>query len=73
VAAPAPIPAPGARRWDENLGLREIARRAAREAEGTALREVLDQVRWHRVEAARRLKVSYKTLLRKMQECGLAN
>jgi two-component system response regulator AtoC len=73
VAAPTSAPAPGARRWDENLGLREIARRAAREAEGTALREVLDQVRWHRVEAARRLKVSYKTLLRKMQECGLAN
>ncbi len=38
----------------------------------SALREVLDRVRWHRVEAARRLKVSYKTLLRKMQECGLA-
>jgi transcriptional regulator with PAS, ATPase and Fis domain len=74
VAAVAPpAPAPGARRWDEKLGLREIARRAAREAEETALREVLDQVRWHRVEAARRLKVSYKTLLRKMQECGLAN
>ena len=64
-------PVPG--RWDENLGLREIARRAAREAEETALKEVLDRVRWHRVEAARRLKVSYKTLLRKMQECGLAN
>jgi DNA-binding NtrC family response regulator len=66
---------PGAtgRRWDESLGLREIARRAAREAEEVALKEVLDRVRWHRIEAARRLKVSYKTLLRKMQECGLGN
>jgi two-component system, NtrC family, response regulator AtoC len=80
VAPPAPTtasaPAASAatpRRWDESLGLREIARRAAREAEETALREVLDRVRWHRIEAARRLKVSYKTLLRKMQECGLAN
>ncbi len=69
----APTPAAAGRRWDESLGLREIARRAAREAEETALKEVLDRVRWHRVEAARRLKVSYKTLLRKMQECGLAN
>jgi two-component system response regulator AtoC len=68
----APPPA-GARRWDETLGLREIARRAAREAEEVALKEVLDRVRWHRIEAARRLKVSYKTLLRKMQECGLAS
>jgi transcriptional regulator with PAS, ATPase and Fis domain len=83
-SAPAPVPvapvtpptgtgAPVGRRWDETLGLREIARRAAREAEETALREVLDRVRWHRVEAARRLKVSYKTLLRKMQECGLGD
>ncbi len=64
---------PPARRWDEGMGLREIARRAAREAEEVALKEVLDRVRWHRVEAARRLKVSYKTLLRKMQECGLGN
>jgi transcriptional regulator with PAS, ATPase and Fis domain len=72
VAAPHAA-ATAARRWDESLGLREIARRAAREAEETALKEVLDRVRWHRVEAARRLKVSYKTLLRKMQECGLAS
>jgi len=71
TAAAAPS-APG-RRWDESLGLREIGRRAAREAEEVALKEVLDRVRWHRVEAARRLKVSYKTLLRKMQECGLGN
>jgi transcriptional regulator with PAS, ATPase and Fis domain len=68
----APTAAPPARRWDESLGLREIARRAAREAEEATLKDVLDRVRWHRVEAARRLKVSYKTLLRKMQECGLS-
>src|SRR5262245_683495 len=73
-AAPAEAPTsplPAVRPWDETLGLREIARRAAREAEETVLKEVLDRVRWHRVEAARRLKISYKTLLRKMQECGL--
>jgi DNA-binding NtrC family response regulator len=73
VAAAVPTAAAPASRWDESLGLREIARRASREAEQAALKEVLDRVRWHRVEAARRLKISYKTLLRKMQECGLGN
>jgi two-component system, NtrC family, response regulator AtoC len=74
VPPPSPVaPGPPVRRWDETLGLREIARRAAREAEEMALKEVLDRVRWHRMEAARRLRVSYKTLLRKMQECGLAS
>jgi transcriptional regulator with PAS, ATPase and Fis domain len=70
--SPPPV-APPARRWDESLGLREVARRAAREAEAAALKEILDRVRWHRVEAARRLKISYKTLLRKVQECGLTD
>jgi transcriptional regulator with GAF, ATPase, and Fis domain len=53
-------PAPGA-------GLREIGRRAAYDAEQRAIREVLEAVRWNRTEAARRLKVSYNTLLSKMQ------
>ena len=52
-------------------GLKEIGRRAALQAEAQALREVLDSVHWHRLEAARRLKVSYKTLLQKMKQCGL--
>jgi DNA-binding NtrC family response regulator len=54
------------------LGLREIARRAALDAERKAIREVLDRVHWNRSEAARLLKVSYKTLLNKINECGLA-
>ena len=52
--------------------LRETARRAAREAEGKALAEVLERVHWNRAEASRILKVSYKTLLNKIAECGLA-
>ena len=51
--------------------LREIARRAARAAERQALVEVLDRVHWNRAEASRILKVSYKTLLNKIAECGL--
>jgi len=52
-------------------GLREVGRRGAREAERKALLEVLDSVSWNRTEAARILKVSYKTLLKKISECGL--
>jgi two-component system response regulator AtoC len=55
-----------------SLGLKEIARRAALDAERKALEEVLDRVHWNRTEAARILKVSYKTLLTKITECGLA-
>jgi two-component system, NtrC family, response regulator AtoC len=51
--------------------LREIARRGARDAERHALSVVLERVRWNRAEAARILKVSYKTLLNKIAECGL--
>jgi len=51
--------------------LRDIARRGARAAERTALAEVLERVQWNRAEASRILKVSYKTLLNKIAECGL--
>jgi transcriptional regulator with GAF, ATPase, and Fis domain len=53
------------------VGLREIARWAAQEAERQALLEVLQQVHWNRAEAARILKVSYKTILNKISECRL--
>ncbi|HEU5263254.1 MAG TPA: helix-turn-helix domain-containing protein, partial [Gaiellaceae bacterium] len=53
--------------------LREVARRAAREAERRALVDVLERVRWNRAEAARILKVSYKTLLNKIAECQLVS
>jgi two-component system, NtrC family, response regulator AtoC len=52
-------------------GLREIARRAAREAERTALAEVLERVRGNRLAASRILRVSYKTMLNKITEYGL--
>ena len=51
--------------------LRDIARRGAQEAERKALAEVLERVQWNRAEAARILKVSYKTLLNKISECQL--
>jgi two-component system response regulator AtoC len=62
---PAPVPPP------TTESLRDIARRGAREAERRALAEVLERVNWNRAEASRTLKVSYKTLLSKIAECGL--
>ena len=56
---------------EDRPGLKEIARQAAREAEARALLEVLNRVRWNRLEAARLLKISYKTLLAKISACGL--
>jgi two-component system response regulator AtoC len=54
----------------DGKGLKEIARAAARAAERTAIVRVLEQTRWNRMEAARRLKISYKALLYKIK--GLA-
>jgi DNA-binding NtrC family response regulator len=54
-------------------GLREIGRRAAREAERMALQEALARARGNRSAAARALKVSYKTLLQKLATLGLAS
>jgi two-component system response regulator AtoC len=48
--------------------LRAIARKAAAEAERAAIQQVLEQVQWNRAEAARRLGVSYKTMLKKLDQ-----
>jgi two-component system response regulator AtoC len=54
------------------LGLRDIARRAAREAERAAIREVLERVSGNRAAAARLLRISYKTLLKKLDQQGMS-
>jgi DNA-binding NtrC family response regulator len=53
------------------LDLKDIAC-ATREAERKALLAVLKAVRWNRAAAARILKVSCKTLLNKLTECGIS-
>jgi two-component system, NtrC family, response regulator AtoC len=70
--SPEPWAIPPAAVSAAGLDLKEIARRAAREAERKALLEVLALVRWNRAAAARILKVSYKTLLNKLTECGIS-
>jgi DNA-binding NtrC family response regulator len=52
--------------------LKSIARQAALDAQREAIRDVLQRVHWNRAEAARVLGISYKTLLYKIDQCGLA-
>jgi two-component system, NtrC family, response regulator AtoC len=66
VTLPAPLPSGG-----DRPSLKEIARMAALHAECGALKQALDRTRWNRREAARQLKVSYRTLRRKIEQCGL--
>jgi len=52
---------------ESETSLLEIGRRAAWAAERAAIQDMLVQTRWNRREAARRLQVSYKALLNKIQ------
>lgn len=69
--APATGGPPGDGQWGElgsdALGLKEVVRKVAEDAERRVLKTVLDQVRWRRVEAAQLLRISYKTLLEKIK------
>jgi two-component system response regulator AtoC len=57
---------------DPHLGLKAIARQAARDAERAVIAETLERVHWNRAKAARILQISYKALLYKIVDCGLA-
>jgi DNA-binding NtrC family response regulator len=52
--------------------LPELARSAALAAEREAIERALDRFHWNRRQAADLLGVSYKTLLNKMKQCGIA-
>ncbi len=54
------------------VDLKQIAKNAARVAEKRVIAKVLQETRWNRKEAAQRLQISYKALLYKMKENGLA-
>jgi len=54
------------------MALKDIARQAARDAERAAITEVLERVHWNRAKAARLLQISYKAMLYKIVDCGLA-
>ena len=64
VMMPAPEPVPAE---DHVSGLRSLVQSVKGEAERNAIAVALDQTRWNRKAAARLLKVSYRTLLYKIQ------
>jgi two-component system response regulator AtoC len=74
-ASPLPAPATAAsgtpRPPAGAVSLKEIGRRAAQDAERTAILQMLEQTRWNRLRAARLLNISYRALLYKMKESGI--
>ena len=56
---------------DDDLGLKDLVRRATETVEREALKRMLERVHWRRVEAAQRLRISDKTLRDKIKHYGL--
>ena len=52
--------------------LKDISRKAARAAERDAIVQVLEETRWNRRRAAKLLNISYRALLYKIKDAGLA-
>jgi two-component system response regulator AtoC len=57
---------------DASGGLKSVARGAKDEAEAEAIRQALDQTNWNRKQAAALLQISYKALLYKIRQYGIA-
>src|SRR5262249_44631382 len=64
------IPPAGA---EESIGgLKSLARSAKDEAEAEAIAKALEETNWNRKQAAALLKISYKALLYKIRQYGIA-
>jgi len=61
-----------AKSGDAAGGLKSLARSAKDEAEGEAIRQALEQTNWNRKRAAELLQISYKALLYKIRQYGIA-
>ena len=53
-------------------GLKSVSRNAKDEAEAEAIARALEQTNWNRKQAAALLKISYKALLYKIRQYGIA-
>ncbi len=82
IRTPLPAPAPDASATDlerflagetDRVSLKQVGRDAAQVAEARLIAKVLERTRWNRKEAAEILQISYKALLYKMKDAGLAN
>ena len=58
---------------DPNGGLKSLSRNAKDEAEAEAIARALEETNWNRKQAAALLKISYKALLYKIRQYGIAN
>jgi two-component system response regulator AtoC len=56
---------------DDVQELKAFEKEAARRAERLIIEKVLAKTGWNRVKTASYLKISYKSLLTKIKECGL--
>lgn len=56
---------------DDSLGLKEITHRVVQEVERRVILKTLQTCHWNRKKAARMLRISYRALLYKMQQCNL--
>jgi two-component system, NtrC family, response regulator AtoC len=59
-------------RATESGGLKSLARTAKDEAEAQAITKALEQTNWNRKQAAGILQISYKALLYKIRQYGIA-
>jgi two-component system response regulator AtoC len=62
----------GTKSGEAGGGLKSLARTAKDEAEGEAIRQALEQTNWNRKQAAALLQISYKALLYKIRQYGIA-
>src|SRR5262249_51469143 len=58
---------------DGTISLKHIARQAVREMESNLILQVLRDNKWNRRKAAQVLNISYRALIYKIQEAGLAH
>jgi transcriptional regulator with PAS, ATPase and Fis domain len=63
---------PAAKPNEQAGGLKSLARSAKDEAEAEAIAKALDETNWNRKQAAALLKISYKALLYKIRQYGIA-
>jgi two-component system response regulator AtoC len=65
-------PGDSSARSGESGGLKSLARTAKDEAEAQAITQALEQTNWNRKQAAAILQISYKALLYKIRQYGIA-
>jgi DNA-binding NtrC family response regulator len=65
-------PHPESSRTSDAGGLKSLARSAKDEAEAVAITQALEQTNWNRKQAAAILQISYKALLYKIRQYGIA-